>query len=96
MYMCEIIKKFILVVTFYLSLESEKPGNCPVVDKDTFGTCIHSCNSDYDCSSTHKCCSNGCGRVCTPSINKTGRYAPLIQQCRGDCINGLQICMIVI
>ena len=44
-------------------------GECPDIDPDTVGTCVELCGSDTDCSSDEKCCSNGCGHVCT----KTGK-----------------------
>uniref|UniRef100_A0ABM0M9L3 Papilin-like n=1 Tax=Saccoglossus kowalevskii TaxID=10224 RepID=A0ABM0M9L3_SACKO len=42
----------------------DKPGQCPNVDGIT-GTCTEDCLLDTDCTGTAKCCSNGCGHVCT-------------------------------
>ncbi|VDK62800.1 unnamed protein product [Onchocerca ochengi] len=43
-----------------------KPGECPhFFDR----TCIYQCNSDSDCGSTLKCCSNGCGRECVVALS---------------------------
>ncbi|VDO28848.1 unnamed protein product, partial [Onchocerca flexuosa] len=66
-----------------------KPGECP----HFFGrTCINQCNSDSECGSTLKCCSNGCGRECVVALdpqplnslgkendrysNRIGKYPP--------------------
>ncbi|XP_042568408.1 waprin-Rha1-like [Cyprinus carpio] len=42
-----------------------KPGECP---PQTSGRrlCTTSCNSDSNCPTNEKCCSNGCGHYCTP------------------------------
>ncbi|CAF0852740.1 unnamed protein product [Brachionus calyciflorus] len=46
-----------------------KPGNCPKLEPNTVGTCIKHCNSDFDCTQkSYKCCSNGCGTVCSAPI----------------------------
>ena len=42
-----------------------KPGFCPAVESDQLGTCEEECGSDNDCEGNQKCCSNGCGHVCT-------------------------------
>uniref|UniRef100_A0A8C2DVS3 WAP domain-containing protein n=1 Tax=Cyprinus carpio TaxID=7962 RepID=A0A8C2DVS3_CYPCA len=41
------------------------PGECP---PQTSGRrlCTTSCNSDSNCPTNEKCCSNGCGHHCTP------------------------------
>ncbi len=39
--------------------------SCPPVSSDEAGLCSEECNSDSDCLAPHKCCSNGCGHVCT-------------------------------
>ena len=54
------------ICTYFVLLVT-KPGMCPVVDKNAVGTCVEECNSDDDCSGqvNTKCCSNGCGHVCT-------------------------------
>ena len=43
-------------------------GQCPPTD-GLFGPCVvgpNSCLSDAECAPSEKCCSRGCGRVCTP------------------------------
>lgn len=42
-----------------------KPGFCPAVESDQLGTCEEECGNDDDCEGNQKCCSNGCGHVCT-------------------------------
>lgn len=42
-----------------------KPGYCPAVDMHHVGICKSECSSDRDCQGERKCCSNGCGRVCS-------------------------------
>jgi len=41
---------------------------CPTVPDDTAGTCINECMNDEDCDGHLLCCSNGCGRVCSESV----------------------------
>lgn len=43
----------------------DKPGFCPAVPPGTAGICITGCTNDQSCAGNNKCCSNGCGRVCT-------------------------------
>ena len=45
--------------------EPSKPGFCPAVESDQLGTCQEECSNDDDCKGNQKCCSNGCGHVCT-------------------------------
>ncbi|KAH3720805.1 kielin/chordin-like protein isoform X2 [Dreissena polymorpha] len=40
----------------------DKPGVCP---RRTIGSCVDLCFWDYDCPGEQKCCSNGCGHVCS-------------------------------
>ncbi len=40
--------------------------SCPPVSSDEAGLCSEDCSDDSDCPTPHKCCSNGCGHVCTP------------------------------
>jgi hypothetical protein len=50
----------------YFSLFNCKGGaSCPKPDPAQMGTCVESCSSDDDCDANLKCCSNGCGHVCT-------------------------------
>ena len=46
-------------------ITDEKPGMCPMVDGDVAGTCVDECQADMDCRGLSKCCSNGCGHVCS-------------------------------
>ncbi|KAM9208877.1 WAP four-disulfide core domain protein 18-like [Dugong dugon] len=41
-----------------------RPGVCPEVPKNVFGTCAEECSGDESCPPGMKCCSNGCGHVC--------------------------------
>ncbi|ELU04243.1 hypothetical protein CAPTEDRAFT_219882 [Capitella teleta] len=41
-----------------------KDGECPVVLKDTMGSCVDECQEDHECSAESKCCFNGCGKSC--------------------------------
>ena len=34
------------------------------------GICINECNNNSDCERDLLCCSNGCGRVCSESVEK--------------------------
>ena len=51
---------------------------CPPLPPDAIGICVELCSADDDCSEGEKCCSNGCGHVCTRAIPGP----PLIQVCR--------------
>ncbi|XP_033109473.1 fibrillin-1-like isoform X4 [Anneissia japonica] len=42
--------------------DTEKPGICPVSEA---GICVEHCQVDSDCEGVAKCCSNGCGHICT-------------------------------
>lgn len=41
---------------------------CPEVPADTVGTCDESCDN---CADNEQCCSNGCGHVCTETVQVT-------------------------
>ncbi|CAD7705350.1 unnamed protein product [Ostreobium quekettii] len=45
-----------------------KPGSCPPVRPNTIGICAELCTGDEDCPGKRKCCSNGCGSVCTKPV----------------------------
>ncbi|CAC5359127.1 unnamed protein product [Mytilus coruscus] len=69
-----------------------KPGFCPLVPQDTVGICVEECSSDYGCPDNKKCCSNGCGHVCSfpkggikpqPATCKIGKPLPNIFCGRG-------------
>ncbi|XP_074409514.1 WAP four-disulfide core domain protein 18-like [Zonotrichia albicollis] len=40
-------------------------GVCPTPREG--GTCLDLCDFDEQCPWGHKCCSNGCGHICTPA-----------------------------
>ena len=43
----------------------QKPGFCPDVSKATFGACVIACDEDLHCKDFQKCCSTGCGMLCS-------------------------------
>ncbi|KAM8945880.1 uncharacterized protein RCH25_049229 [Pelodytes ibericus] len=46
----------------------EKPGNCPIVKKQS--TCTDMCSTDNECANESKCCFGTCGMKCTPSVGE--------------------------
>jgi hypothetical protein len=52
-----------LVFNSHLAEFLSKPGLCPTITKP--GLCKYKCYHDYSCPGKQKCCSNGCGSVCT-------------------------------
>ncbi|XP_041368506.1 neurogenic locus notch homolog protein 2-like [Gigantopelta aegis] len=68
---------------------SDKPGMCPQVSADVFGTCPQECENDFGCTGSQKCCSNGCGHICMKPVNFTGpskamnMNAMLAKLCKG-------------
>lgn len=48
----------------FILLTEMKPGDCPAVLVSS-GACLESCMGDGTCPGVEKCCSTGCGRVCT-------------------------------
>uniref|UniRef100_A0A8C0I6D1 WAP domain-containing protein n=1 Tax=Balaenoptera musculus TaxID=9771 RepID=A0A8C0I6D1_BALMU len=46
-------------------MQSSEPGICPLLTKVSFRTCVEMCRGDEFCPLGQKCCSNGCGHVCT-------------------------------
>uniref|UniRef100_A0AAQ4RSQ4 WAP four-disulfide core domain 2 n=1 Tax=Gasterosteus aculeatus aculeatus TaxID=481459 RepID=A0AAQ4RSQ4_GASAC len=52
------------------------PGVCPLSHR-LFGLCVELCSNDSVCPDDQKCCSNGCGHVCTaPYKVKPGLCPP--------------------
>lgn len=51
---------------------TKKPGQCPYLvppaGEDSEDACAYECRSDNHCSSSKKCCSNGCGTVCIGTL----------------------------
>ena len=54
----------------YLFYSTAKPGFCPAVDIHHVGICKSECSSDRDCQGDKKCCSNGCGRICSAPVQQ--------------------------
>lgn len=42
--------------------------SCPPLQDDMVGICSEECSDDTDCQNSEKCCSNGCGHVCTRAV----------------------------
>lgn len=72
----DIITKFIaarssgaihdLKIHQYMTFDTQiKPGDCPAALVNS-GACLENCMGDGTCPGVEKCCSTGCGRVCTP------------------------------
>ncbi|XP_053937535.1 latent-transforming growth factor beta-binding protein 4 isoform X5 [Cuculus canorus] len=70
-----------------MSCLAGREGVCPIPRE--MGTCLDLCSFDEECPWGHKCCSNGCGRVCTPaSLQERGAsLAPQhrAKRCREEC-----------
>ncbi|XP_022109246.1 prestalk protein-like [Acanthaster planci] len=65
-------------------------GECPVVDDGAgFGACVEVCDHDGNCSTTQKCCSNGCGHTCM----EAGQPDPATLGCPGVTPNQLSVCV---
>ncbi|XP_067898538.1 anosmin-1b isoform X2 [Heterodontus francisci] len=56
---------------FLKSIQTVKQGDCPAPQKASGfeAACVQSCNSDTECPSSRKCCSNGCGQTCQAPTN---------------------------
>jgi len=80
-------------------------GKCPKVQPGMVGICISDCLGDGDCGKGEKCCSNGCGQVCTkisakPTFNancpkvQKGMMGICMWGCKtdGDCTGNNEIC----
>ncbi|XP_078349655.1 thyroglobulin-like isoform X1 [Oculina patagonica] len=56
-----------------------KPGFCPAMQTDQFRLCSEECQIDDDCAGNQKCCSNGCGHVCTaPEYKEKPGHCPAV------------------
>ena len=62
----------------FIPIGKDKPGVCPAVDNTTVGICVNECTDDLSCPGVQKCCSNGCGQVCTTPGAGEGGNNPLI------------------
>lgn len=51
---------------FLKSVELAKQGDCPAPERASgfAAACVESCETDEECSTVKKCCSNGCGHTC--------------------------------
>ena len=45
-----------------------KPGLCPKPRPGQIISCVEACFGDGTCKGADKCCSNGCGHVCTKPL----------------------------
>ena len=54
-----------LTLDSFLTIPVIKDGQCPAVPTGVMGMCVNQCENDAHCSGNGKCCSNGCGKVCT-------------------------------
>ncbi|XP_061194362.1 uncharacterized protein LOC133202542 [Saccostrea echinata] len=56
-----------LKITSYMTFDTQlKEGTCP--QASISGSCFEDCMGDGTCPGMEKCCSTGCGRLCTPAI----------------------------
>ncbi|CAB4002251.1 cell death abnormality 1-like isoform X1, partial [Paramuricea clavata] len=63
---------YLALLVFGLSAAVEKPGSCPDVSKATFGACVIACGEDSHCKDFQKCCSTGCGQLCSDPACPSG------------------------
>ncbi|XP_006811183.1 uncharacterized protein LOC102804263 [Saccoglossus kowalevskii] len=70
-----------------------KDGVCPVVDKDSIGSCQQECEKDSECDGENKCCSNGCGRMCQAPVFAFNDKAPLPGSCPKVSTDSIGVCM---
>ena len=56
--------------------DSSRPGECPSPPEGAAGICLEMCNVDTNCPGDLKCCSNGCGHVCTNPVTLTALPQP--------------------
>ncbi|XP_022097022.1 delta-like protein 1 [Acanthaster planci] len=70
----------------YSQAVAVRPGSCPKTEvrDGVFGMCSDDCTDDWSCPFPLRCCSNGCGRVCTVPVT-TGD----VDWCMSNpCVNG--------
>ncbi|XP_029767613.1 whey acidic protein-like [Terrapene carolina triunguis] len=65
-----------------MAITGGRPGFCP--EPQGKGLCVERCREDEECPRGQKCCSNGCGHVCTSLISaeKPGTCPPDPAKCR--------------
>ncbi|XP_072330165.1 anosmin-1b isoform X1 [Scyliorhinus torazame] len=68
---CEKHHECLTSCEFLKSIQMVKQGDCPAPQKawGFAAACVQSCNSDTECPSSRKCCSNGCGQTCQAPAN---------------------------
>lgn len=65
--------------------------SCPPLGEEMVGTCAEECRGDEDCTAPFKCCSNGCGHVCTqPTLTP---YYPPPYECHAPNNDVAGICV---
>jgi len=71
-------------------------GTCPVVPPIGAAPCVWACQNDDSCPPNEKCCSNGCGKMCTIAIRPDACGAGLHScKCLGGhyCVTAGSICL---
>lgn len=58
------------VLVTFLVVGNHKVGTCSPVYTISIGSCLDTCHTDRNCPGKWKCCSNGCGRICSPPVRK--------------------------
>ncbi|CAB1323831.1 unnamed protein product, partial [Coregonus sp. 'balchen'] len=69
--LCEKHHECVTSWEFLVSLRSGKQGDCPPPQRAMgfAAACVESCSADKHCSTSKKCCSNGCGHTCQAPAN---------------------------
>ncbi|XP_070535888.1 uncharacterized protein [Ptychodera flava] len=71
-----------------------KEGKCPVLQQGFMGICYKMCNTDSDCAGNKKCCSNGCGLLCSDPAKikiKPGDCPAVPKDPAGKCLDTCSI-----
>ncbi|XP_055955780.1 WAP four-disulfide core domain protein 3-like [Patella vulgata] len=76
-----------IVVAVSARAVTQNEGQCPP-SSGMAGICVfrpgYNCLADSECQSDHKCCSEGCGRVCKLAMTKQ-EAAPVVKEKEGQC-----------
>ncbi|XP_074649256.1 waprin-Phi2-like [Tubulanus polymorphus] len=94
---------FLTVVSLFLvsiAISSANPGLCPKLEEGQTGRCGLYCTSDNECKYEERCCNNGCGQECTPSVPipdfgrpKNNKRGVCVEECQtNDDCSGSQEC----